>query len=125
MLRARIALVACPFLMVACSSATEGPSPLPVNTDLSREWPTATPAEQGIDAARLQVAYQVARSQPHLKSLLVVRNGFLVAEEYFTTDDDTSIVIEHCGDVLSGESFRSLRYENTRLSHSTFSNDKT
>jgi CubicO group peptidase (beta-lactamase class C family) len=81
--------------MVACSTATEGPGPLPVNTDLSREWPTATPAEQGMDAARLQVAYQVARSQPHLKSLLVVRNGFLVAEEYFTTDDDTAITNIH------------------------------
>lgn len=78
-------------LLSGCRSTTDAPPGLPRNTDLSIEWPGATPDEQGFDAAKLGIAYSVARSQPYLKSLLVLRNGYLVAEEYFAQDDDTTI----------------------------------
>ena len=78
--------------VAGCSDATGGPEALPVNTDLSREWPNALPEEQGFDPALLQVAYNVASSQARLKSLLVLRNGFLVVEKYFNGQQDTAVV---------------------------------
>ncbi len=46
-------------------------------------WPTSTPAAENIDGALLEAAYAKARALPRLHSLLVVRHGKLVAEEYF------------------------------------------
>jgi CubicO group peptidase (beta-lactamase class C family) len=83
--------VASAAVLLGCRSATDAPVGLPRNNNLSIEWPEASPDEQGFDAAMLGIAYTIARSQPHLKSLLVLRNGYLVAEEYFAQDDDTTI----------------------------------
>ncbi len=77
--------------VAGCRSATDAPPGLPVNADLSTEWPQATPEAQGFDPAKLGIAFAVARSQPYLKSMLVLRNGYLVGEEYFAQDDDTTI----------------------------------
>ena len=89
---AATALSAAVFIAITgCSEATGAPNSLAANTDLSREWPVAAPGEQGIDPGLLQVAFNVARSQPHLKSLLVIRNGYLVAEEYFAGNADTAV----------------------------------
>src|SRR5687767_3339734 len=85
------ALSVAALIVTGCSDATGAPNSLPANTDLSREWPVAAPEEQGIDARQLQVAVNVARSSPHLKSLLVIRNGYLVAEEYFAGHADTTV----------------------------------
>ena len=43
-----------------------------------------TPAEQNIDESKLDAAYQQARQTDGLRSLLVARNGVLVAEQYFS-----------------------------------------
>jgi len=51
--------------------------------DLSRGWVTATPASVGVDGAQLASAYDNARAIPGMRSLLVVRQGKLVGEEYF------------------------------------------
>ena len=83
--------VAALIVTTGCSEATGAPNSLPANTDLSREWPVAAPEDQEIDPARLQVAFNVARSQSHLRSLLVIRNGYLVAEEYFAGHVDTTV----------------------------------
>lgn len=50
------------------------------------DWPTASPSEHGLDPARLDglaAAIRAEREFPDLHSLLVVRNGVLVFEEYF------------------------------------------
>jgi CubicO group peptidase (beta-lactamase class C family) len=47
------------------------------------DWPTSTPASEGIDVAALDAAIDKARALPRLHSLLVVRHGKLVTEEYF------------------------------------------
>jgi CubicO group peptidase (beta-lactamase class C family) len=46
-------------------------------------WQVATPAGQGVDETVLNTAYQEARQLPNLFSLLVVKNGNLIAERYF------------------------------------------
>lgn len=86
------AACAAAFLLVgACSSVTDSSGGLPVNTDFSREWPEASPDEQGIDQAKLDIAFNVASGRPFLRSLLIVRNGYLVTEKYFGTSDDTTV----------------------------------
>ncbi len=48
-------------------------------------WAVSTPEEQGMDSAALEEVYtHVRNSGASIRSLLVVRHGFLVAEEYFT-----------------------------------------
>jgi CubicO group peptidase (beta-lactamase class C family) len=48
------------------------------------EWPTAPPESQGLDAARLGLAADEVRTRFRSShSLLVVRHGHLVLEEYF------------------------------------------
>jgi CubicO group peptidase (beta-lactamase class C family) len=48
------------------------------------EWPTATPESQGLDGARLRLAADEVRTRFRTShSLLVVRHGHLVLEEYF------------------------------------------
>jgi hypothetical protein len=47
-------------------------------------WRTSTPAEQGMDAAKLaQMLDSVQQRNLNLHSLLVIRNGTIVSETYF------------------------------------------
>ena len=60
------------------------------NSRPAQEWRTSSPAAQGLDEARLRelVALIADNEQfPDLHSLLVVRNGCLVVEEYFAGHD--------------------------------------
>ena len=61
------------------------PLPLPWSAVVPNpySWPTATPQSQGLDAAMLEQAAALARDRPYTLSLLVIRNGFLVSENYF------------------------------------------
>jgi CubicO group peptidase (beta-lactamase class C family) len=77
----RPAHAVCCMLVLACGDPTE-PGPV-ITGDLSVEWPTATPASQGLDPALVADAVTHARTLPRLLSLLVVRNGVLVVEQYF------------------------------------------
>jgi CubicO group peptidase (beta-lactamase class C family) len=47
------------------------------------DWPTSTPEEQGLDPHILAFAFDKAVRIPHVFSLLVIRNDYLVAERYF------------------------------------------
>lgn len=52
------------------------------------EWPRSTPEEQDLDGNRLKGLVDLIREGeqfPRLNSLLIVRNGILVTEEYFRT----------------------------------------
>ena len=46
-------------------------------------WPVSTAADQGIDPVVLDDIYNDAKALDNIYSLLVVKNGFLVAEKYF------------------------------------------
>jgi CubicO group peptidase (beta-lactamase class C family) len=66
-------------------------------------WPTAgwrnsSPAEQGMDAAKLGAMLEAVKSQNlNLHSLLVIRNGYIVSENYFgDTRPDTRREIYSC-----------------------------
>lgn len=76
--------------------ATQRPSP-PPTTDLAEstpsadetsrlatpEWEVSTPAEQGLDARLVENLYRKAAELPSLYGLLLVKNGYLVGEDYF------------------------------------------
>ncbi|WP_419942914.1 serine hydrolase domain-containing protein [Candidatus Palauibacter sp.] len=69
---------------VAPPEPPEGPDPVPPPVDLSAAWATSTPAAQGFDTGALDAAFDDAdEAVPNLRSLIVVRNGRLVREEYF------------------------------------------
>jgi|WetSurMetagenome_2_1015567.scaffolds.fasta_scaffold30919_3 CubicO group peptidase (beta-lactamase class C family) len=51
------------------------------------KWPVSTPSAEGIDQARLDSAYIVADSLGFVDALLVIKNGHLVAEEYYNGYD--------------------------------------
>jgi CubicO group peptidase (beta-lactamase class C family) len=47
------------------------------------EWKVSTPAEQGLDSMLVAKLYQNAAKVATLRALLVVKNGYLIAEGYF------------------------------------------
>ncbi|BDX07468.1 serine hydrolase domain-containing protein [Planctobacterium marinum] len=64
---------------VTVPPVNNSPDYLPVSSDINH----ATPAEVGIDEAVISGVYTQAASQNGLRSLLVLKNGQLVAEQYF------------------------------------------
>lgn len=80
------------LMVIGCADATNPPGGLPDNGDLSREWPSADPAELGFDPTRLDLAFHVARSRPYIRSLLVFRNGYFVRGEHIAQDADSTLV---------------------------------
>lgn len=68
------------WLATACTDPATSPGPI---TDLAAEWPVSTPAAEGLDAGEIRSAILRAKALPRILSLLVVRNGALVVEEYF------------------------------------------
>jgi CubicO group peptidase (beta-lactamase class C family) len=47
------------------------------------DWPVSTPDEQGLDFDAVHRMYLEAMRLDHLYSLLIIKNGYLVAERYF------------------------------------------
>ena len=47
------------------------------------DWPTSTPEEQGLDPYIFSNANEKAEELEFMYSLLVVRNGYLISEQYF------------------------------------------
>ena len=64
-------------------------------TDLSQPWATSTPVEEGIDPTGLMAAVDSAESLGYVRSLLVLRNGRLVQEEYFGTASRSTVFDLH------------------------------
>ncbi|MFN2217333.1 MAG: serine hydrolase domain-containing protein, partial [Anaerolineae bacterium] len=75
--------------LVGCGSSPDGTQdseePAAVGyTPLAADgWAVSTPAEQGLDPALVAELYDDAADLDRLYSLLVVKNGYLVAEKYF------------------------------------------
>lgn len=71
-------------LLQACGGGTGHGSEQPIKSNrMPDDWPTSTPAEQGIPAAAMQTLLDDGMSIPFLYSVLVVRNGQLIGERYF------------------------------------------
>ena len=69
------------WVVAGCDFSPNGPEP--TSLDLTQPWILATPAEVGIDPDGLSKAVLEASEIPRFLSLLVVRDGRLVLEEYF------------------------------------------
>ena len=89
-----VAVVAC-LLAAACTSqqserptGTSRPAGVPTQRDYwpTAGWRTAPPAEVGMDPKVLAVLDTNVAYHPQLRSLLVVRHGYLVYERYWNGD---------------------------------------
>jgi len=88
--RAAVAALLALSAAAGCSGSPSGPSDVDARAALTpvlptAEWPSAAPDSEGVDSARLAalVGRIRARAYGSISSLLVVRNGQLVVEEYF------------------------------------------
>ncbi|MEI2689070.1 MAG: serine hydrolase [Anaerolineae bacterium] len=82
------------LLLAACSSAAPTQTSAPASPPPARDyWPTDgwrsdAPANRGLDEAALAgLRSQIEQELPFLDSLLIVKDGYLVYEEYFNGYD--------------------------------------
>jgi CubicO group peptidase (beta-lactamase class C family) len=54
------------------------------------EWKFSSPTDQGINADQLTIALDEAKNRPSIYSVLVARNGHIVAERYYRGHDENS-----------------------------------
>jgi CubicO group peptidase (beta-lactamase class C family) len=93
------------------SGDSRGGVPNYTPTTANDGWQVATPAGQGVDEALLNTAYQEAQQLPNLFSMLVVKNGYLIAEGYFNgarmnQPFDTASVTKSFTSALAGIALR-------------------
>ncbi len=59
-------------------------------------WKSSTPEQQGMDSAKLQIADEFIQNRlPDAFSLLVVKNGYLVFEKYYSWGSPEKIAVVH------------------------------
>ncbi len=75
--------------LAACGNSPQEPAQSTL--DLARPWVVAAPADAGMDPGALAVAVERAKAIPRSMSLLVVRHGKLVVEEYFHGNNADSL----------------------------------
>lgn len=73
------------LLFSACNSRekTMSPDSVDISAVERDDWEISTPGEQGLDPQLVAEMYQKAEELETIYSLLVVKNGYLVAEKYF------------------------------------------
>jgi CubicO group peptidase (beta-lactamase class C family) len=70
------------LLIPSCEESPSERSPFtPVALNVA--WPVSTPELQGLDRPTLKAGFDAAANLPYTYSLLIVRNGYLIAEQYF------------------------------------------
>jgi CubicO group peptidase (beta-lactamase class C family) len=69
--------------VVLATLLLQGCSHEPDTTGNGFQWPVSTPAAQGLDRQKIRAAYNRAGLLGTVDALLVIRNGHLVAEEYY------------------------------------------
>ncbi len=69
--------------LVACSSSSADINSIDYKPLDRADWPVSTPVEQGLDSNLVAKMYVNATELNTLYSLLVIKNGYLVAEDYF------------------------------------------
>jgi len=65
------------FFLPACCEGPTGPE------FSSNNWPTSTPEEQGMDSQLLAQAFDQGENRGFVDCILVIRNGYIVAEKYY------------------------------------------
>ena len=67
----------------ACSPSPKVLDSIDYTPLVKDDWPVSIPEEQGLDSDSVAELYLNAADQETLYSLLVIKNGYLVAEDYF------------------------------------------
>ena len=67
----------------SCNSSNQGDFQPVVRED----WPVSTPRTEGLNPVQVEDLYRRAEQIEHLYSILLIKNGFLVAEKYFNGMD--------------------------------------
>jgi len=70
-------------ILVACGPSKEDLNTVDYTPLVREDWPVSTPEEQGLDSRLVAEMYLNAAELETLYSLLVIKNGYLVAEDYF------------------------------------------
>lgn len=70
-------------IIVACNPSPKDLDSIDYTPLVRDDWPVSTPEEQGLDSDSVAEMYLNAAEQETLFSLLVIKNGYLVAEDYF------------------------------------------
>jgi CubicO group peptidase (beta-lactamase class C family) len=70
-------------LLVGCGSSKDDLNSIDYTPLVRDDWPVSTPEEQGLNSVLVSEMYLNASEQETLYSLIVIKNGYLVAEEYF------------------------------------------
>lgn len=80
-------------LLSACGGGGENKSGQgPIATTIQPDdWPMASPASQGVPAAAVQTLLEEGAAHSYLYSMLVVRNGQLIAERYYNGADSSQL----------------------------------
>jgi len=69
-------------LLAGCVPFSRG-GEVEYSPQVREDWPVSTPEEQGLNPRQLTRLYQDAEKLDTLYGLLVIKNGYLVAEKYF------------------------------------------
>ena len=70
-------------MLVGCGSSTEDLESVEYTPQSGDDWKVSTPAEQGLEPMLVAELYRNATELETLYGLLVIKNGYLIAEEYF------------------------------------------
>ena len=91
----RVLLLVVVAQLAGCAGGGAAPTPFPTRPAVRAEpglpwptdgWQTADPAAQGVDAGKLAAMLDDIRANlPGLRSVLVIRHGYIVSETYFGT----------------------------------------
>jgi CubicO group peptidase (beta-lactamase class C family) len=71
------------LLLVLAALLLQGCTREPETTGNGFQWPVSTPAAQGLDSQKIRAACARAGMLGTVDALLVIRHGYLVAEEYY------------------------------------------
>ena len=71
-------------MLVACGPAAEELALIDYTPLSGDDWEVSTPAEEGLDPLLVAELYHNAAELETLYGLLVIKNGHLIAERYFT-----------------------------------------
>ena len=70
-------------MLIGCSPSFQDLENIDYTPLIQDDWQVSTPAEQGLEPALLAELYHNAAELETLYSLLVVKNGYLIGEDYF------------------------------------------
>lgn len=71
------------IILVGCTSSSEALDPVDFSPLPGGAWDVSTPEEQGLDPDLIEKFYKNANKLDTIYSLLVIKNGSIVAEQYF------------------------------------------